>query len=135
MLDLVLALQWVRDNIAAFGGDAGNVTIFGQSGGGAKSATLMAMPAARGLFHRVITHERPADHRRAASSTATRHARQLLDALGLPPRPRRRAARAADGAAGQGQPRAGVLGPVKDGRSLPRDPFDPDAPPQSAASR
>ena len=55
MLDLVLALQWVRDNIAAFGGDAGNVTIFGQSGGGAKCATLMAMPAARGLFHRVMT--------------------------------------------------------------------------------
>jgi para-nitrobenzyl esterase len=55
MLDLVLALRWVRDNIREFGGDAGNVTIFGQSGGGAKCATLMAMPAARGLFHRVWT--------------------------------------------------------------------------------
>ena len=52
-LDLILALRWVRDNIAEFGGDAGCVTIFGQSGGGAKCATLMAMPAARGLFHRV----------------------------------------------------------------------------------
>jgi para-nitrobenzyl esterase len=51
-LDLVLALQWVRDNIANFGGDPGNVTIFGQSGGGGKVATLMAMPAAKGLFHR-----------------------------------------------------------------------------------
>ncbi len=54
-LDLVLALEWVRDNIAAFGGDPGNVTLFGQSGGGAKIATLMAMPAAAGLFHRAVT--------------------------------------------------------------------------------
>jgi len=52
MLDLVQALEWVRDNIAAFGGDAGNVTIFGQSGGGGKVTTLMAMPAAAGLFHK-----------------------------------------------------------------------------------
>jgi len=54
MLDLVQALQWVRDNIAAFGGDPGAVTIFGQSGGGGKVSTLMAMPAARGLFQRAI---------------------------------------------------------------------------------
>ncbi|HEX8446928.1 MAG TPA: carboxylesterase family protein [Sphingomonas sp.] len=54
MLDIVLALQWVRDNIAAFGGDADRVTVFGQSGGGSKVSTLMAMPAARGLFHRAI---------------------------------------------------------------------------------
>ncbi|MFI4950298.1 MAG: carboxylesterase/lipase family protein [Caulobacterales bacterium] len=53
-LDLVLALEWVRDNIAAFGGDPGNVTIFGQSGGGAKVSTLMAMPSAKGLFHKAI---------------------------------------------------------------------------------
>jgi para-nitrobenzyl esterase len=51
-LDMVAALQWVRDNIQAFGGDPGCVTIYGQSGGGAKCAALMAMPAARGLFHR-----------------------------------------------------------------------------------
>src|SRR4030095_299288 len=51
MLDLVLALKWVRENISEFGGDPNNVTIFGQSGGGAKSATLMAMPEAHGLFH------------------------------------------------------------------------------------
>lgn len=54
MLDIVLALQWVRDNIAAFGGDPDRVTIFGQSGGGGKVTTLMAMPAATGLFHRAI---------------------------------------------------------------------------------
>src|SRR3546814_10694924 len=56
-LDLILALQWVRRNIAAFGGDPGNVTLFGQSGGGAKIATLMAMPAARGLFHKARSEE------------------------------------------------------------------------------
>ena len=54
MLDIVKALQWVRDNIAAFGGDPANVTIFGQSGGGGKVSTLMAMPSARGLFHKAI---------------------------------------------------------------------------------
>ncbi len=54
MLDLVQSLQWVRDNIARFGGDAGNVTIFGQSGGGGKVTTLMAMPSAKGLFHKAV---------------------------------------------------------------------------------
>ena len=54
LLDVVAALEWVRDNIATFGGDANRVTIFGQSGGGRKVATLMSMPSARGLFHRAI---------------------------------------------------------------------------------
>jgi para-nitrobenzyl esterase len=54
ILDIQAALEWVRDNIASFGGDPGNVTIFGQSGGGAKVNTLMAMPAAKGLFHKAI---------------------------------------------------------------------------------
>ncbi|HEX5587457.1 MAG TPA: carboxylesterase family protein, partial [Acidimicrobiia bacterium] len=53
-LDLVLALEWVRDNIGRFGGDPGNVTIFGESGGGRKVTKLLTMPAARGLFHRAI---------------------------------------------------------------------------------
>lgn len=54
MLDIVAALEWVRDNIANFGGDPANVTIFGQSGGGGKVNALMAMPAAKGLFHKAI---------------------------------------------------------------------------------
>lgn len=54
MLDIVAALEWVRDNIANFGGDASNVTIIGQSGGGAKVCTLMAMPSAKGLFHKAV---------------------------------------------------------------------------------
>jgi len=53
-LDMVAALRWVRDNIEAFGGNAGNVTIFGQSGGAAKVTALMGLPAARGLFHKAI---------------------------------------------------------------------------------
>src|SRR6266404_583741 len=54
MLDLVAVLEWVRDNIKTLGGDPSNVTIFGQSGGGGKVLALMAMPAAKGLFHRAI---------------------------------------------------------------------------------
>jgi para-nitrobenzyl esterase len=130
-LDLILALEWVRDHIAEFGGDSSNVMIFGHSGGGAKSATLMAMPGAKGLFHRVATHsgQQITASRRA---TATRHADALLAALNL-------------GRAEIGKLRTlpmeqlikvsrapAYLGPVKDGRSLPRDPFDPDAPPQSS---
>ncbi len=59
MLDIVAALEWVRDNIDGFGGDGSNVTIFGESGGGAKVSTLHVMPAARGLFHRAVVQSGP----------------------------------------------------------------------------
>src|SRR6185295_11615797 len=55
MTDIIAALNWVKDNISKFGGDPGNVTIFGQSGGAGKVSALLAMPAAKGLFHRAIT--------------------------------------------------------------------------------
>ncbi|HVW20590.1 MAG TPA: carboxylesterase/lipase family protein [Opitutaceae bacterium] len=130
-LDLILALQWVRDNIAEFGGDPGNVLIFGQSGGGAKNACLMGMPSAMGLFHRAasssgetVTASRP--------ETATARAEQVLKALGLP-RERideiRRVPMAALVAASRA---TGYYGPVVDGRALPRHPFAPDAPACSA---
>ena len=132
ILDLVLALRWVRDNIAEFGGDAGNVTIFGQSGGGAKSATLMAMPEAHGLFHKVITMS---GQQITASrvTTATANARQVLDALKLSPDSLRDLTVLPTSTLVQASRAAAYFGPVKDGRSLPRDPFDPDAPPLSAS--
>ena len=84
MLDLVLALTWVRDNIAQFGGDPGKVMLFGQSGGGAKIATLMAMTGARGLFHRVATMS---GQQLTASGPlhAEQRARAYLSALDLAP--------------------------------------------------
>jgi|TARA_B100000315_G_scaffold29061_1_gene24732 para-nitrobenzyl esterase len=59
ILDMVLALEWVRDNIAEFGGDPGNVTIFGESGGGVKVSALMAMEAASGLVHKAVVQSGP----------------------------------------------------------------------------
>ncbi len=59
MLDIAVALQWKQANIAAFGGDPGNVTIFGHSGGGAKASILLAMPSAKGLFHKAIIQSGP----------------------------------------------------------------------------
>jgi para-nitrobenzyl esterase len=82
-LDLVLALQWVRDNIARFGGDPGNVTIFGQSGGGRKCCVLMAMPQAKGLFHKAIIQSGPAVTV-ASRRYGTELAAALLDRLDIP---------------------------------------------------
>ncbi|WCT74734.1 carboxylesterase/lipase family protein [Sphingomonas naphthae] len=81
-LDIVLALQWVRDNIAAFGGDPNRVMIFGQSGGGAKAVTLMAMPEARPLFHTVATMS--GQHVTAAGPNhATIRAKALMKRAGV----------------------------------------------------
>jgi para-nitrobenzyl esterase len=82
MLDIVHALTWVRDNIAQFGGDPGTVTVFGQSGGGRKVATLLAMPAARGLFHRAII-ESGATIKLVEREQGTTVARELVSSLGL----------------------------------------------------
>ncbi|MDB6114801.1 MAG: hypothetical protein JWQ62_1746 [Lacunisphaera sp.] len=129
-LDLILALHWVRGNIAEFGGDPGCVTIFGQSGGGAKCATLMAMPAAHGLFHRVWTMSGQQVTGRTREH-ATADARAVLAALGLTPEtineiktlPLEKIQAVAN---------KGNWNPVVDGGVLPRDPFAPDAPPLSA---
>ncbi len=80
MLDQVAALEWVRDNIAEFGGDPGNVTIFGESAGGMSVGTLLAMPAARGLFHKAIPQS-GACHTGAPVARANRTAERVLSKL------------------------------------------------------
>lgn len=81
LLDIVAALEWVRDNIESFGGDPDNVTIFGESGGGAKVAFLMAMPAAKGLFHKAIIQS--AGFRAIDPNGAARAAEKVLKELGI----------------------------------------------------
>lgn len=137
-LDLILALQWVRANAAAFGGDPECVTVFGQSGGGAKIATLMAMPPARGLFHRAFTMS---GQQVTASGplNATRRTNAYLEACGLnastargiatlPSQRLVDALTAPDPVLGFGSL---YFGPVLDERHLTRHPFYPDAATQS----
>ena len=131
MLDLVLALEWVRDNIATFGGDPGNVTIFGESGGGYKVTTLLAMPAARGLFHRAIVQSGPGLQARPPESAAD-VARSILEELGSPDLTslqsmdvdRLLAAQAAVGARLGSMGAMAAFGPVRDGVVIPEDPGD-----------
>jgi para-nitrobenzyl esterase len=134
MLDIVAALEWVRDNIAAFGGDPSNVTIFGQSGGGGKVSTLMAMPSAKGLFHRAVVESASAI-KGVPKDQATSSAEAFLAKVGLKsnqidelqkmPVEQLVTAMGEGGAVGGNGLR---LAPVVDGHSLPRNPFDPDAP-------
>ncbi len=139
-LDLIAALEWVREHAAEFGGDAGNVTVFGQSGGGAKIATLMAMPNAAGLFHRAMTMSGQ-QVTAAGPRAAAQRAKIVLDALGLGPdrldalhslpiETLLKAARARDPS--RIEDMRLYFGPVLDGHDLSRHPFHPDAPPQSA---
>ena len=135
-LDQILALQWVRDNIAAFGGDSGNVTIFGQSGGGAKVSALMAMPPAHGLFHKAIIMSGPGLKMGARADAAALSERVLAN-LGIAKTDAHKLqsvpiAALMTAAAAEGGARPGVsLGPLVDGRALPTNPFDPVAPAMS----
>jgi len=134
-LDLILALQWVRDNIAPFGGDPSRILIFGQSGGGAKCATLMSMPSASGLFHRVMTMSGQ-QLTATVPEHATATAEAVLKALNLSPanlddirNPAKVSMDKLVAAIRAGK----YFGPVHDGRTLPHDPFDPEAPVLSAS--
>lgn len=140
MLDLVQALEWVRDNISQFGGDPGNVTIYGQSGGGGKTSTLLAMPPAKGLFHRAIVQS-GSTLKQVSTEEAQKTTDLILGKLGitagnldkLQQLPPEAILHAALSGGPEDLKRAMYrLGPVVDGRSLPRDPFDPDAPSVSA---
>lgn len=132
--DLVLALNWVQQNIEAFGGDPENVTLFGQSGGGAKIATLMAMPAAAGLFHKAMTMS---GQQVTASGplNATRRARCFLESAKLSLAQLQSASTKAllQGLEAVDPILGGSLyfGPVLDMAALTRHPFWPDAAPQS----
>jgi para-nitrobenzyl esterase len=140
VLDLVAALRWVRDNIDRFGGDPGNLTIFGESGGGGKVSVLLAMPAARGLFHRAIIQSGAAV-RVSTRERANALAEAVLKELGvgrtecerLQTVPAERLL-AAPASRAVGRSRLPLLdrydfGPVVDGSDLPQHPAEPGAPP------
>jgi para-nitrobenzyl esterase len=138
-LDLILALQWVRDNITEFGGDPNSIMVFGQSGGGAKIATMMAMPAANDLFHRAATMS---GQQITASGplNATLRTQGILDALKISSKniddirtmPFEKIVDALS-TKDPVLPFGSVyFGPVLDERWLMRHPFYPDAPAQSA---
>lgn len=133
MLDTIAALEWVRDNISAFGGDPGNVTIFGQSGGGGKVSTLMGMPAAKGLFHRAIAMS-GSNVSGILRERANKGVEAFLATLNLKPNQIDRLQRlpVADLLKAMKATRGLALGPVVDGRTLPAGPFDPVASPFSA---
>jgi para-nitrobenzyl esterase len=136
MLDIVLALEWVRDNIAEFGGNPNNITVFGESGGGAKVSCLMAMPVAKGLFHRAIVQS-GSTLRMREKTVAARVTKSYLDTLKLP------VERVADmttmpldrlmtPSMNLSFDRLMNMSPVVGDDALPRHPFDPDAPSVSA---
>jgi para-nitrobenzyl esterase len=131
VMDMVASLEWVRDNIAAFGGDPSRVMIFGQSGGGSKTSTLLGTPAAKGLFHRAAVQS-GSTLRLVSEADAEKSADQLLKKLGLS------RSRVADiqqlpwEQLLQAQTESGgAFTPVMDGRYLPHHPFDPAAPAES----
>ncbi len=135
MLDCVLALQWVRDNIERFGGDAANVTIFGESGGGSKVSTLLGMPSAESLFHRAVIQSGPG-LRGVERKYANEFAERLLAHHGikhneldrLQSMPHEELTKSLR-ELGRGGPGPMGLSPVVDGTYFPRHPFDPDCAP------
>ncbi len=134
-LDQVLALEWVRDNIAEFGGDPNNVTIFGESGGGSKVSAMLAVPRAKGLFHKAIIQSGPGlvmANRGVAAQIAERTLASLgiarADVHRLQTADVQAVVRAAAEAAAQARDAMRTLSPVVDGRTLPSDPFEPAAP-------
>jgi para-nitrobenzyl esterase len=135
MLDIVQALEWVAENIAAFGGDPGNVTVFGESGGGWKVSLLMAMPSAKGRFHKAVIQSGPGLAGKPKDE-ADATARKLLDLLGAKT-PEELAAVPTDVLSRKSVEVGGdvmrLYSPVVDGEALPRDPFVPDASPLAAS--
>ncbi len=147
MLDAVLALQWVRDNIAVFGGDPGKVTIFGESGGGSKVSTLLGMPSAKGLFHRAVIESGPG-LRGVEANTATAFTERLLAELKIKKNEINKLQELpitqVQDAVKKLIPGRSILGiaapgglttrlaPVVDGKYLPQHPFDPIASPTAA---
>jgi para-nitrobenzyl esterase len=112
-LDLIASLEWVRDNISNFGGDPANVTIFGESGGGGKISALMAMPAAKGLFHKAII-ESGSQLSVGSADTANAKVKALLGKLGLSKPEELQNVPAAELFKAAAGPEAGGAGPVID---------------------
>jgi len=136
LLDIAAALEWVRDNIETFGGDPGTVMIWGESGGGAKTATLTAMPRAQGLFHRASIESGP-PLRLTPRDAATETTRRVLAGLGLSEKQARELVKVpAERLRALQQEMSGtnpmMIGPVVDGHHIPSDPYDPVAPALSA---